>query len=31
MEKTARAAGITYIAPQQPAVHSGLGLEKIAQ
>ncbi len=31
MEKTARAAGITYIAPQQPAVHTGLGLEKIAQ
>ncbi len=31
MEKTARAASITYIAPQQPAVHSGLGLEKIAQ
>ena len=31
MEKTARTAGITYIAPQQPAVHTGLGLEKIAQ
>jgi ABC-type amino acid transport substrate-binding protein len=31
MEKTARVAGITYIAPQQPAVRSGLGLEKIAQ
>ncbi len=31
MEKTARAAGITYIAPQQPAVHTGLGLERIAQ
>ena len=31
MEKTARTAGITYIAPQQPAVHAGLGLEKIAQ
>ena len=31
IEKTARAAGLTYIAPQQPAVHSGLGLEKIAQ
>ncbi len=31
IEKTARAAGITYIAPQQPAVHTGLGLEKIAQ
>lgn len=31
MEKTARAAGLTYIAPQQPAVHTGLGLERIAQ
>ncbi len=31
IEKVARAAGITYIAPQQPAVHNGLGLERIAQ
>ena len=31
VEKTARASGITYIAPQQPAVRTGLGLEKIAQ
>ncbi len=31
IEKAARAAGVTYIAPQQPPVHTGLGLEKIAQ
>ncbi len=31
MDKAGRASNVSYMAPQQPAVRNGLGLEKIAQ
>ncbi len=31
MDKAGRASNVSYMAPQQPAVRNGLGLEKVAQ